>query len=332
MTDGLAALARLAQHPLLLGDVEAPEHPRRLGIGAQWAHFLRNHDELDLGRLDESRREVVFSRFGPEPEMQLYHRGIRRRLAPMLGSRAQIELAYSLLFALPGTPVIRYGDEIGMGDDLALPERAAVRTPMQWSSAEGAGFSTAERPVHPLITEGPFGYAYVNVEQQKRDPDSLLNWTRRMIQLRKETPEIGWGSWRALDSGAPQVLAISYEWRGNQVLTVHNLGDQPHEARLSWPGLEGEGLLDILGYEHVLPRADEYRIGIGAFGYRWFRPARVDPVLRQEEPRLAAGHIAAARPLPGERQRRARPPAPKRGGGKTGRGAARARRTRGRSG
>src|SRR5690606_13779614 len=119
-----------------------------------WAQFLRNHDELDIDRLNEKEKEKVFARFGPEKTMQLYGRGIRRRLAPMLGSRQYIELAYSLIFSLPGIPVIRYGDEIGMGEMLSLKERNAVRTPMQWSADRGAGFSRAERTVHPLISDG----------------------------------------------------------------------------------------------------------------------------------------------------------------------------------
>jgi len=126
---------------------------------AQWGVFLRNHDELDLGRLSESQRQEVFAAFGPKPNMQLYDRGIRRRLAPMLeGDRKRLELAYSLLFTLPGTPVIRYGDELGMGDDLSLPERNCARTPMQWSDEEHGGFTKSEKPILPVISGGPYGY------------------------------------------------------------------------------------------------------------------------------------------------------------------------------
>src|SRR5688572_17387934 len=131
--------------------------------------------------------------------MQLYNRGIRRRLAPMLGNQPQLELAYSVMFSLPGTPVIRYGDEIGMGDDLALDQRDAVRTPMQWDGSSAAGFTTARRPVHPVIADGPYAFAHVSVDAQKRDPGSLLQWTANMIRLRKESPEIGWGAWKILE-------------------------------------------------------------------------------------------------------------------------------------
>ena len=136
----------------------------------------------------------MFARFGPEPRMQLYDRGIRRRLAPMLGDRAQLELAYSLLFALPGTPVIRYGDEIGMGDDLALKEREAVRTPMQWSNEPQGGFSTAEKTVRPVITRG----RTVTRRSMSRRSGAMRFASQldgAMIRLRKECPEIGWGEW-----------------------------------------------------------------------------------------------------------------------------------------
>ena len=168
---------------------------------AQWGLFLRNHDELDLGRLTEEQRQHVFACFGPENEMQLYERGIRRRLAPMLnGDRRRIELAYSLMFTLPGTPVIRYGDEIGMGDDLKLPERNCARTPMQWSTEPHAGFTKSDKPILPVISDGPYGYQHVNAAEQRRDPNSLLNWTERIIRMRKEVPEVGWGDFEVLST------------------------------------------------------------------------------------------------------------------------------------
>ena len=145
---------------------------------AQWGQFLRNHDELDLGRLTPAQRNTVFKAFGPEPRMQLYERGIRRRLAPMLnGDRRRLELAYSLMFTLPGSPVLRYGDELGMGDNLDLKERQCARTPMQWSTEPHAGFTKSDTPLLPVISGGPFGYEHVNAAQQRRDPNSMLNWT-----------------------------------------------------------------------------------------------------------------------------------------------------------
>jgi maltose alpha-D-glucosyltransferase/alpha-amylase len=239
---------------------------------AQWGHFLRNHDELDLGRLTKEQRAMVFERFGPEPEMQLYDRGIRRRLAPMLGERSRIELAYSMLFSLPGTPVLRYGDEIGMGDDLTLKERDAVRTPMQWANEPNGGFSSASKTYCPVITDGVWGYPTLNVQAQRRQPGSLLQWTARMIRLRTECPEIGWGSWEILPTGCPQALAMRYDWRGNSLLIVHNFDDKPHELRVR-PGVAGEErLADLLEErESRSGKGGVHRISLPAHGYRWYR-------------------------------------------------------------
>ncbi|HYD51534.1 MAG TPA: alpha-amylase family protein [Gemmatimonadaceae bacterium] len=261
--------------------VKALEATRHLPPSAQWAHFLRNHDELDLGRLTETQRAKVYERFGPEKHMQLYDRGIRRRLAPMLGDRAHLELAYSVMFALPGTPVLRYGDEIGMGDDLRLEEREAVRTPMQWSDEEHGGFTSAARPVKPVITEGPYGIAQVNVERQRRDPGSLLNWTARMIHLRKECPEIGWGSWTVLATRSPHVLALCYEWRGNAVVVLHNFSARPQEARFRVKAEGGGRLVNLLHNEDLHADArGTHRVALEAHGYRWFRVGGLNYALR----------------------------------------------------
>lgn len=184
---------------------------------AQWAHFLRNHDELDLGRLTEKQRQKVFEQFGPDESMQLFGRGIRRRLSPMLGTRKRTEFAYSLMFSLPGTPVLRYGDEIGMGDNLELEERNSVRTPMQWSEEKNAGFSSAEKLVHPIIDEGEYSFEKVNVETQQRTSSSLLNWMTSLIRLRQECVEIGLGEWQLIDTGTPFVLGIHYEYESSHL-------------------------------------------------------------------------------------------------------------------
>ena len=127
------------------------------------------------------------------------------------------------MMTLPGTPVFRYGDEIAMGDNLDLPERNCARTPMQWSNEPQAGFTKSDKPVIPVIAEGPYGFEHVNVAAQKRDPNSLMDWTERMIRMRKEVPEIGWGDFSILGTGKPEVLALRYDWRNNSVLFVHNL-------------------------------------------------------------------------------------------------------------
>ena len=247
---------------------KALEETRSLPETAQWAQFLRNHDELDLGRLKDKQRHAAFARFGPEPHMQLYDRGIRRRLAPMIGNRAQLELAYSVMFSLPGTPVIRYGDEIGMGDDLSLDQRDAVRTPMQWDATPNGGFTTSKRPVHPVIDEGPFAYEHVNVERQKRDPNSLLRWTANMIALRKETPEIGWGTWKILETGSPHALAMQYEWNGEAVVIVHNFAGKPKEVSIAVDAL----LVDLRVEGESKPNGrGKHELALDAYGYRWFR-------------------------------------------------------------
>jgi len=254
---------------------------------AQWGLFLRNHDELDLGRLTEQERQRVFECFGPEKEMQLYDRGIRRRLAPMLnGDRRRIELAYSLMFTLPGTPVVRYGDEIGMGDDLKLPERNCARTPMQWSTEPHGGFTKSDRPILPVISDGAYGYEHVNVAEQRRDPNSLLNWTERVIRMRKEVPEVGWGDFEVLSTRDSAVLAIRYDWRNNSVLFVHNLDGIPREVAFSTGlrGNEARVLVNLLTEDHSRAGEDgRHHLLLEAYGYRWYRVGGLDYLLKRSE-------------------------------------------------
>jgi len=254
---------------------------------AQWGLFLRNHDELDLGRLTDEQRQRVFDCFGPEKEMQLYNRGIRRRLAPMLnGDRRRIELAYSLMFTLPGTPVIRYGDEIGMGDDLNLPERNCARTPMQWSTEPHAGFTKSARPILPVISDGPYGYEHVNVAEQRRDPNSLLNWTERIIRMRKEVPEIGWGDFQVLPIRDPAIFAVRYDWRNNSVLFVHNLDSIPREIAFSTglSGDQGRLLVNLLSEDHSRAADNgKHHLLLEAYGYRWYRVGGLDYLLKRSE-------------------------------------------------
>jgi len=252
---------------------------------AQWAQFLRNHDELDLGRLTKKQRDAVFAAFGPEPNMQLYKRGIRRRLAPMLqGDRRRLELAYSLMMTLPGTPVFRYGDEIGMGDDLDLPERNCARTPMQWSNEPRAGFTESDDPVLPVISQGPYGFEHVNVAAQKRDPNSLMDWTERMIRMRKEVPEIGWGDFSILPTGKPEVLAIRYDWRNNSVVFVHNLSVVPTEVEFAPAAKVAGQLVNLLASDHSTPDASgKHCILLEPYGYRWFRVGGLDYLLKRTE-------------------------------------------------
>ncbi len=252
---------------------------------AQWGQFLRNHDELDLGRLTESQRESVFNAFGPTPEMQLYKRGIRRRLAPMLaGDRRRLELAYSLMMTLPGTPVLRYGDEIGMGDNLQLLERNCARTPMQWSTEPNAGFTKNKKPCVPVIADGQFGFQHVNVAAQRRDPNSMLNWMERIIRMRKEVPEIGWGDFSILPTGTPHAIAIRYGWRNNSVICLHNLSAEAQEVRLTirFDQENACSLVNLLSEDHSHPqRNGKHDILLEPYGYRWFRVCGLDYLLNR---------------------------------------------------
>ncbi|WP_338868032.1 alpha-amylase family protein [Spirosoma sp. SC4-14] len=254
---------------------KALQDTRTIPPTAQWAHFLRNHDEIDLGRLSDDERQKVYDRFGPDTTMQLYDRGIRRRLAPMLGNRQLIDLAYSLLFSLPGMPVIRYGEEIGMGDDLRLKERLSIRTPMQWSNARNGGFTTNSNPVRPVISQGPYAYTTVNVATQQTDSTSLLNLIRRFAQLRKECPEIGWGNWKLLDTGSPHVLAIRYDWQGRSLLMIHNFSPQPQNCQLNTGYKAGSKLINLLTKTNLMVQSPaSQHLQLPGYGYTWYRLAK----------------------------------------------------------
>jgi maltose alpha-D-glucosyltransferase/alpha-amylase len=275
------ALATCDTRPL----IKAMEATKPRPATAQWGLFLRNHDELDLGRLTEKQRQKVFNEFGAEPRMQLYDRGIRRRLAPMLGGdQRRLELAYSLMFTLPGTPVIRYGDELGMGDNLDLPERNCARTPMQWSAEPNAGFTKATKPAKPVISEGPYGFERINAAVQRRHPESMLNWTERIIRMRKEVPEIGWGDFEVLKVKDKAVLALRYDWRNNSVVLLHNLHQEPREAVFDVKlGEKGKCLVNLLGDEHstIDKKSGKHCVVLEGYGYRWYRVGGLDYLLER---------------------------------------------------
>ena len=269
------ALARHEVGPILQALAETPA----LSDTCQWATFLRTHDEVDLGRLVGHEHEEVFAAFGPDPDMQLYDRGIRRRLAPMLGNdRRRIEMAYALQFSLPGTPVIRYGDEIGMGEDLTLPERNAIRTPMQWSDRPHAGFSTTRRKRdlrRPVITGGDFGFETVNVEDQQRDPASLLGWFQRTLLILRECPEFGAGTCTYVDTGNRAVLALVHDAPSGAMLAVINLAEEPATVDLGPQDVqEGDPINVYSDSDYPAPGADLRDIDIGPYGYRWIRLRR----------------------------------------------------------
>ena len=201
------AIAKETADPLILGLKDLPAIPNM----GQWVNFLRHHDEPNLSRLTEEQRQDVFREFASDPGMQVYGRGLRRRMAPMMnGDRRRIEMTWSLLFTLPGAPLVYYGEEIGMGENLDLPCRMAARGPMQWSAAENGGFSSAaaNRLARPAIAGGRYGYRKVNVERQRGDRGSLLNWMAQLIRARKECPEFGWGNWEIVQADQPSCFAI----------------------------------------------------------------------------------------------------------------------------
>jgi len=265
------ALAREQAQPIRDAYAALPQIPKY----CQWANFLRTHDELDLARLTDDQRQEVFAKFGPEPRMQLYNRGIRRRTAPMLGNdRQKLELAHSLILTLPGTPVFRNGDEIGMGENLELHERDAIRTPMQWANAKNAGFSPADKIVVPVISGGEYGYEKVSVEAEQRDPESFLNWTERMIRLRLRSPEFGTSQCEWLEASDPAVLAHCCRGEKSSVLAVHNLSGREVETTINL-GRNIERLFDLLKNceDHVDGNGHQH-FQLKPYGYIWLREGR----------------------------------------------------------
>jgi maltose alpha-D-glucosyltransferase/alpha-amylase len=242
----------------------------------QWVNFARHHDEVNLSRLTDLQRQDVFKAFGPDASMQVYNRGLRRRMAPMLGGdRKRLEMAYSLQFSLPGTPMIFYGEEIGMGENLDLPERVAVRTPMQWSPAPNGGFSSApdQQLVRPMTPGGKYGYRRVNVTAQRADPGSLLNWFATLIRTRKECPEFGWGQTTVLNADQPSVFAHCSAWNdGGIAVAIHNLSREPCDVTIDLSAWEREQLIDVFGDRQYEPLdAKSATMHMDGYGYRWLR-------------------------------------------------------------
>lgn len=245
-----------------------------LPMDGAWANFIRNHDEWSLDKLTEAERQEVFTAFGPKPNMQLFGRGLRRRLPTMLdGDQARLRMAYSLMFALPGAPVLFYGEEIGMAENLAIEGRMSVRSPMQWSDRKNGGFSEAASDAlcRPLLRSKKWGPSAINVRDQERDGDSLLIWMEQLIRHRREMPEIAFGQWSLLPIADPAVLAMSYEWGERRSLVIHNLdssekqitfqmGSRPDKT--SFVDRLGEGEIDVRGDGTIALHLDGY-------GYRW---------------------------------------------------------------
>ena len=249
-------------------------HTPDIPASCQWCLFLRNHDELTLEMVSEEERRRLYHAYSADPRMRL-NLGIRRRLAPLLDNdRRKIELLTSLLFTLPGSPILYYGDELGMGDNIYLGDRNGVRTPMQWTGDRNAGFSRADaaRLYLPLIVDPVYGYQSINVEAHQRTPSSLLNWMKHLIAARKKTRVFGRGALRFLRPANDSVLAHVREYEGETVLAVHNLSGAAQPVELDLRPWAGHTPIELLG-ETRFPsvREQPYFVSLAPYGYYWFR-------------------------------------------------------------
>jgi maltose alpha-D-glucosyltransferase/alpha-amylase len=240
----------------------------------QWGLFVRNHDELTLEMVTDDERDYMYAEYAKDPRMKL-NLGIRRRLAPLLDNgRDEIELMHAILFSLPGSPVLYYGDEIGMGDNVFLGDRDGVRTPMHWTGDRNGGFSTADfaQLYLPPLMDPVYGYAAVNVEAQLRTPTSLLRWLHRFVELRKQHPVFGLGTYEPLEPSNPRIFAHVRRWQEEIVLCVHNLARTAQAAELDLAEFDGLVPEEMFGQTRFPPIGElPYLLTFGARGFYWFR-------------------------------------------------------------
>ncbi len=271
------ALRREDRRPIIEIISQLPDIPE----ACQWCLFLRNHDELTLEMVTDEERDYMYAEYAKDPRMKI-NVGIRRRLAPLVDNgRRRIELLNSLLFTLPGSPIIYYGDEIGMGDNIYLGDRNGVRTPMQWSGDRNAGFSRADaaRLYNPVIMDPVYGYQAINVEAQQRDPSSLLNWMKRLIRLRKQYPVFGRGAIEFCHPENRKVLVYIRKGESQTVLVVNNLSRFVQPVQLDLRHYDGWTPVEIIGETRFPPIGQlPYFLTLGPHGFYWFR---------LEEPRAA---------------------------------------------
>lgn len=254
--------------------VEIVERTPDIPPSCQWGIFLRNHDELTLEMVTDVERDYMYEEYARDPVARI-NLGIRRRLAPLLdGDRRRIELMTGLLMSLPGSPIVYYGDEIGMGDNIYLGDRNGVRTPMQWNGGWNAGFSDAdpERLAQPVISNPLYGYQAVNVESQHRTEHSLLNWTRRLITVRKSTSIFSRGTIAFLNPPNHRVLAYTRTLDGETILVVNNLSSTAQVAHLNLAALDGAVPVEMFGLS-LFPRIGTvpYMLTLGPYNFYWFR-------------------------------------------------------------
>jgi maltose alpha-D-glucosyltransferase/alpha-amylase len=264
------ALRREERRPIIDIISQLPQIPEN----CQWGIFLRNHDELTLEMVTDEERDYMYYEYAKDRRMKI-NIGIRRRLAPLMDNgRRQIELLNSLLFTLPGTPILYYGDEIGMGDNIYLGDRDGVRTPMQWTSDRNAGFSRADpaRLYSPPISDPVYGYQGVNVEAQQRSQSSLLNWMKRLIGVRKQNPVFGRGDIHFLHPTNQKVLAYTRQYQGQHVLIVNNLSRFVQPVELDMSHYKGAVPVEMIGKTPFPPIGDlPYFITLAPHGFYWFR-------------------------------------------------------------
>jgi maltose alpha-D-glucosyltransferase/alpha-amylase len=263
------AVRRETRYPISEIMAQTPKIPEH----CQWGIFLRNHDELTLEMVTDEERDYMYAEYARDPRMKA-NVGIRRRLAPLLDNdRNQMELFTALLLSLPGSPVLYYGDEIGMGDNIWLGDRDGVRTPMQWTPDRNAGFSTCDpaRLYLPVIMDHIYGYQALNVESQQRNPGSLLLWTKKMIDVRKKHPVFGHGSYVELAASNPSVLAFLREYGDDRVLCVNNLSRFPQPVELDLRRFKGIAPIECMGGVQF-PAIGElpYLLTLPGHGFYWF--------------------------------------------------------------
>ena len=264
------AVRREERTPIVEIMQQTPEIPET----CQWAIFLRNHDELTLEMVTDEDRDYMYREYATDPRMRI-NLGIRRRLAPLMDNgRRRIELMHSLLFSLPGTPVLYYGDEIGMGDNIYLGDRNGVRTPMQWTGDRNAGFSRGDnaRLYAPLIADPVYGYQAINVEAQERSRSSLLNWLKRLIRIRQRYPLFGTGRVRWTNPDNRKVLAFVREEGDQAILVVCNLSRFAQPAQIDLSEFKGRTPVELIG-ETPFPRIGDqvYQLSMGPYMFLWFR-------------------------------------------------------------
>ncbi|MBW3642135.1 MAG: maltose alpha-D-glucosyltransferase, partial [Actinobacteria bacterium] len=270
------ALRREQRYPITEILAQTPDIPD----GCQWGIFLRNHDELTLEMVTDEERDYMYSEYAKDPRMKR-NVGIRRRLAPLIDNDRRVtELLHAMLFSLPGSPIMYYGDEIGMGDNIYLGDRDSVRTPMQWSPDRNAGFSRADFAALylPPLMDPVYGYQAVNVEAHTRDQSSLLYWTRRMLEVRKQHPVFGTGTFEVLSSGNPSALAFVREGSDPEsgerdvVMCVNNLSRFAQPVELHLAHYEGWVPHELLGRVPFPPIGElPYFVTLPPYGFYWFQ-------------------------------------------------------------